>query len=141
LADFRLQSALPALEASSRGCLTPSRRDAKNATAPTRFYPRGAGQPVDGGTITFIPLAAKQEKPAWAQIAADEYSLDASRGPALGASRAEIRWPRKTGRKAPYDPNIDEMREAVPDRYNRDSELQADVKPGSNQFDFAIHSR
>ena len=25
-------------------------------------------------------------------------------------------------------------------QYHRDSELQADVKPGSNQFDFALHS-
>jgi hypothetical protein len=99
------------------------------------------GQPVDAGTITFIPLATKQDKPAWTQIVTGEYSLDASRGPSLGLNRVEIRWPRKTGRKAPYDPNVDELREAVPDRYNCDSKLEVEVKPGKNPFDFTLRSR
>ena len=96
------------------------------------------GEPVEGGTITFIPAAAGQGQPAWADIVAGEYSLSASRGPAVGPNRVEIRWPRKTGRKAPYDPQLDEMREAIPDRYNRESELRVDVKPGRNRLDFEL---
>jgi hypothetical protein len=36
---------------------------------------------------------------------------------------------------------VDQRRESIPDRYNRDSQLQADVKPGDNHFDFALRSR
>ncbi len=96
------------------------------------------GQPVEGGVVTFVPIDAEQGQPAWADIVAGEYSLPASRGPALGPNRVEIRWPRKTGRKAPYDPQMDEMREAIPDRYNRESELRVDVKPGRNRLDFEL---
>ena len=105
--------------------------------------PRGAvaGQPVDGGTITFMPQGERQREPGWGEITAGEYSIPASKGPAVGVSRVEIHWPRKTGKKARYDPKIDEMREAIPNRYNRDSELKADVKPGNNPFDFALRSQ
>ena len=96
------------------------------------------GKPVDGGMISFIPETAEQGKPAWTDIVAGEYSLDVSRGPAVGPNRVEIRWLRKTGRKSPYDPHLDEMREAVPDRYNSDSELRVEVKSGANQFDFKL---
>jgi len=111
--------------------------------------PRGAvngkvtldGKPVDGGTISFIPETAEQGKPAWTDIVAGEYLLDASSGPAVGPNRVEIRWLRKTGRKSPYDPHLDEMREAVPDRYNTSSTLEEDVKPGKNVFDFELTSQ
>lgn len=108
--------------------------------------PRGAvtgnvtldGQPVDGGTIIFTSPDPVHRAAGWTEIVAGQYSIPASRGPAVGPNRVEIRWPRKTGGKARYNPTADQMREAVPDRYNRDSELQADVKPGTNRFDFVL---
>lgn len=33
---------------------------------------------------------------------------------------------------------LDEMCEAVPDRYNRESELRVDVKPGRNRLNFEL---
>jgi len=62
--------------------------------------------------------------------------------PAGGTSRVEIRWDRKTGKKspgvppAPPDTMIEETEEAVPARYNTQSELTAEVKPGQNAFNF-----
>lgn len=97
------------------------------------------GQPVEGGSILFIPIEGQQRESSWGEIQAGEYAIAARQGPVVGPNRVEIRWPRKTGRKMPLDPEFDELREAIPACYHSDSELQVDVKPGKNLFDFALH--
>ncbi len=99
------------------------------------------GQPVDGGTILFALQAKGQRGSSWADIVGGRYSIAAAHGPVVGPNRVEIHWPQKTGRKLPHFPTLDELREAVPRRYHYDSELRADVKPGENQFDFALTSK
>ena len=105
------------------------------------------GAPVDGGTISFIPTGDTTGPPAWGKIEAGRYSIPACEGPAVGANRVEIRWTRNTGRKipsippAPPDTMIEEIVEAVPARYNSQSELEANVQPGENAFDFTLQSR
>lgn len=101
------------------------------------------GIPVDGGEIRFLPSAGT---PAWAEIVQGRYTIHAAKGPSLGMARVEVCWSRKTGKRRPTVPpagpgTIEETVEAIPTRYNRDSKLQADVKPGDNQFDFALRSR
>lgn len=98
------------------------------------------GQPIDGGTILFISLKGSQRESGWAEIMGGEYSISASRGPTVGPCRVEVRWPRKTGRKLPQDPDLDEWREVVPNRYHLDSELLVDVKPGKNCLDYSLRS-
>lgn len=97
-------------------------------------------QAIDGGSILFVPVQGHQNEAGWAEIHAGEYRIAAVDGPAVGLCRVEIRWPRKTGRKRPDDPSLDEWQEVVPDRYHQDTQLQADIKPGRNQFDFALQS-
>jgi len=99
------------------------------------------GQPVDGGNILFVLQAKGQRGSSCAEIVAGKYSLAAAQGPVVGPNRVEIRWPRKTGRKMPQYPTLDELREAVPSRYHYDSELRVDVQSGKNQFDFALTSK
>lgn len=85
------------------------------------------GQPVERGTISFIPTHGHPAPNAWGEIVKGVYSIEHRNGPAPGNNRVEIHWPRKTGRKSPYAPDIDEYSEAVPDRYHRDSELRIDL--------------
>lgn len=102
------------------------------------------GQPVDSGRIEFTPIGARARESSWAEVVGGQYSIPASRGPATGPNIAAIYWPKKTGRVLPAMPPagpVDEAKEAIPDRYNRQSELRADVKSGHNQFDFTLHSR
>ena len=105
------------------------------------------GQPVEGGTISFIPADGAAGPPAWGKIEAGRYSIPAREGPPPGTSRVEIRWTRKTGRKLPAVPPappgemIEETVEAVPARYNARSELKAEVQGGKNTFDFKLKSQ
>jgi len=106
------------------------------------------GDPVDGGTINFIPTGGDTAGvTAWGKIEGGRYSIPASEGPAVGPNRVEIRWDRKTGKTipavppAPPDTMIEETAQAVPARYNTESELKAEVKSGKNTFDFKLESQ
>ncbi len=105
------------------------------------------GQPIEGGTISFIPTDSAAGPSAWGKIEGGRYSIDAREGPAVGASRVEIRWARKTGKKiparAPAPPKsfTEVRREAVPVRYNAQSELRVEIERGNNTFDFALKSK
>ncbi len=101
------------------------------------------GQPVDGGTITFVP-DDPLTKPVVADIKAGKYALDSSHGPTPGKNRIQINWKKKTGRQKPSNdpPNmIDEEFEYIPDEYSAHSHHERDIKSGeNNKFDFAIVS-
>ena len=101
------------------------------------------GKPVEDGTISFIP-PGESHLAAWGKIKAGSYSIPARNGPALGTSQVEVRWPRKTGRKLPAlppAPATDEVAEAIPDCYNKQSKLKAEIKPGANQVDFDLKTK
>ena len=104
-------------------------------------------QPVDGGTISFIPVAGTEGLPVSGEIIAGQYSLSAGDGAAVGDNRVEIRWARKTGKKfpasAPALPGqmIEQTVEAIPVRYNTQSTLKVTVQQGENTFDFALDSK
>ena len=102
------------------------------------------GQPIEGGSISFIPTDSTAGPPAHGKIEGGHYSIAARDGPAIGTSRVEIRWTRKTGRKipaiapAPKGSFTEETIEAVPPRYNSKSELEVPVERGDNTFDFKL---
>ncbi len=105
------------------------------------------GQPIDGGTISFIPADNAKVSAAWGKIEGGRYSIRAGEGPGIGPHRVEIRWSRKTGRKIPAlppaSPNeiIEQVMEAVPTQYNAQSELKAEIKAGENTVNFELQSR
>lgn len=102
------------------------------------------GKPMEAGAISFVPLGANPEsKPAWSKVEGGEYAIPAKAGLATGEFRVEIRWIRKTGRKWGRlpDPNGDELAEAIPERYNSQSELKPTIKPGENHLDFELKSK
>jgi len=105
------------------------------------------GQPIEGGMISFIPPKGDTGGfPAWGPIEGGRYSIAADEGPTAGSIRVEIRWTRKTGKKipaiapAPQGSFTDETIEAIPVRYNSQTELKVDVQRGENTFDFNLDS-
>lgn len=104
------------------------------------------GQPVEQGSISFIPTAGTRGPVAGGTIVAGKYHILASQGPVVGKQRVEIRAGRRTGRQVRAtdfgeEGSIDEMVESVPAKYNTSSQLVYQVKPGRNlDVDFKLTS-
>jgi hypothetical protein len=91
--------------------------------------------PLATGTITFVPLVSGPA--ASGPINEGAYSIGRSQGPGPGKYRVEIYSVRPTGKQV-KDRGIgqeltEERRNFVPRRYNTESELQAEIKPDSDQ--------
>ena len=105
------------------------------------------GQPLESGRLTLVPIEGTQSPSAGAEIIDGEFEIDANKGPRVGAFRVEIRSQRPTGKKiaagspAPPGTMVDEMVEAVPARFNKESKLRADLKAGNNPLTFELQSK
>jgi len=100
------------------------------------------GQPVDGATIAFISSDGKGGN-LGGEIKDGKYSISAENLTA-GSYRVEIYWHKSTGKQVnnPNDPGtkVEVTQQVIPDEYNRNTRLTADLKAGSNKFDFALKS-
>jgi len=107
---------------------------------------RFAGQRVETGGIAFIPQGNTEGAPrcrrATGEIHNGSYDLDHQRGPDPGQYRVEITWKKKTGRKIPSEGKrlMDETEQVIPSKYNTESELFVEVKPGRNTFHFDLEN-
>jgi hypothetical protein len=101
------------------------------------------GQPLDVGSISFIPTNHDQQRVSGGGILDGAYLVDEARGANAGLYRVEIRWAKKTGRKY-RDPDsgelLDERKEGLPARYHEKSELTAEVSEKKTTFDFDLKS-
>ena len=109
-------------------------------------------KPVAEGGIVFLPLPGTSGPTAGGTIAQGRFSIAPEGGTLAGTFRVEITATRKTGKKVPnrimqaIDPTaenawIDGYEQYIPTRYNRQSELTADVtETGPNRFEFALSS-
>ena len=90
------------------------------------------GQPVERGSIAFIPNDSAQ-RTATSRIENGKYTLLAP----LGTSRVEVLATRDNG---PVDKVMGQAPQLqyVPEKYNVESELTADVKPSDNTLDFDL---
>lgn len=104
------------------------------------------GTPIEQGHISFYPIRDTKGPVVGGSISAGKYSLSSSTGPVIGWNRLEISWKRKTGRKVPAgSPRpagsmVDEITEAVPEKYNTESTLEHEVKAGKNVFNLDLLS-
>jgi hypothetical protein len=101
------------------------------------------GTAIDGA-INFVSTDGKSVAGASGEIRAGHYSFSAARGPVVGTYRVEVRSVRKTGKvhRAPPPANqIEEWADIIPVRYNSQSELKAEIKPGENQVDFDLKTK
>lgn len=93
------------------------------------------GQPIEDGTIRFVPVKGTQAPVSAAQIQKGRYSADAKGGVPVGTHRVEIEAFR-TDPKAPpgADPGGLEgppREQFIPAKYNVQSELELTVESGS----------
>jgi len=101
------------------------------------------GEPLSDGSIVFIPHGGNGGPSAGGTIRNGKYSIPNKKGPVVGMNRVEISSVRETGRMVTVGsgPGATEMAERiqfVPTRYNEDSQLIEDLKPGRNEIDFAL---
>lgn len=102
------------------------------------------GQPIEEGSISFIPEAGTESRKASAAIIKGSYRVLAENGPLPGKFKIEISWMKKTGKKlASADPGMtaDETKEVIPAKYNTASTLIRDIGTGENRLDFKLESR
>lgn len=100
------------------------------------------GKPLEGAVVTFIP---EKGRPAYGRTNADGwYELQYTReekGTLIGKNKVTISTER-VGDPDSDDPELQKsVPELVPAKYNRKTELTADVESGSNTFDFELSSK
>ena len=98
------------------------------------------GKPAERGSITFFPVDG-QSRTTGTKIEGGKYTANVP----AGMQRIEIHVPKVVGRKklynAPDSPLEDITDESLPAKYNTQSELQLEVKPGANQKDFELTTK
>ena len=121
------------------GCGQGSRRQSLEGTVTLD------GQPLSEGSITFRPQQGTSGPTAGGKISEGCFSISPDAGTFAGTFRVEITASGKTGRKLKDHRTgelYDEIAQFLPARYNRQSELTADVQAaGPNRFEFTLSSQ
>lgn len=103
------------------------------------------GEPVPGpGTIAFYAESGTDSPHAAGEIQDGKYAIPAERAPYAGKFRVEITWPKQTGKQIPSaDPGMltDETKEAIPAKYNKNTELKAEISTSQTVHDFHLSSK
>ncbi len=101
------------------------------------------GQPLMEGSIRLIPMQGTGGPTAGGEINDGKFSIT-SKGTFVGKFRVEITANRKTGQKkqGPFGNMVDDYEQYIPDRYNQQSKLEAEVtEAGPNHFEFPLSSQ
>lgn len=96
------------------------------------------GEPAEHGTLALAPVGANSRR-IGATIKDGSFSLMA----APGKARVMIHVPRRVGQQPSRDPNeppLPIMEEALPARFNSNSELVIEVQPGKSEHNFDLSS-
>jgi hypothetical protein len=101
------------------------------------------GKPLTEGNIRFLPAPGTSGTVmAGAKIADGRFTIPAEKGATPGKYRVEIGASRPSGRKVPHpvsEQPMDELVQFLPERYNLQSTLTAEVTAESpNRFEFAL---
>ena len=101
------------------------------------------GQPLEQGSITFVPIEGTQGVPTGTDIKNGQYRLSSSNGPAVGWNRVEITAVRPSGKMAADPTGLPgQQREvyvsAVAARFNAESTLKVEVHSGDNTANFDV---
>jgi len=120
----------------------------RDYAGPKRFSLTGKvtydGQPVDWGSISFLPKAAGEQRVSGGLIENGTYTVTEAQGANAGQHRVEIHWLKRTGKKY-RDPDsgemLDERKEALPPRFHAQSELSVEVTAQQTRFDFDLKSK
>lgn len=102
------------------------------------------GKPLETGLIKFLPDTPMIEgqvagRPAFANIKDGAYSIPADKGATVGPNRVEILSYRKTGKKTQMeDTMVEEEVQFLPERFNVESTLAAEIQAGENEKNFDL---
>jgi hypothetical protein len=101
------------------------------------------GQPIDLGSISFVGGDATKTRFSGGVITDGKYDVPEENGPTAGKYRVEISWLKRTGKqlKDAESGMYDERIEALPEKYNKNSELSADVPAPDNTYNFDLKSK
>lgn len=97
------------------------------------------GEPLEDGSIQFIPSDNSDSPSIGATITGGTYSIPAKKGALAGEYTVQIKGMKKTGRQieagSPLPPGtmVDELIEVVPPKYNTNSTLTATIVEGDNE--------
>ena len=98
-------------------------------------------EPLKEGTVTFTPADGKGQTVS-APIKDGKFSASLP----VGSMKVQISAPRPTGKKTkmyntPDSPEVEEVAELIPDKYNARSTLTLTVKGGSQTETFALDAK
>lgn len=101
------------------------------------------GEPVEEGSIQFVPEQGVVGKPVATQISQGKYELSGDKGPAVGKNKVVIQATRKTGKQVKdiMGEMVEERESYIPPKYNEQSELFIEIKSGSNTEDFSLEAQ
>ncbi len=98
------------------------------------------GKPAELGSLAFFPADGKSRS-SGTKIIAGKYTANVP----VGLQNVEIRVPKVVGQQKLYNtpdsPIQPIMAEVLPAKYNNQTELQLDVKPGVNEKDFILTTK
>ena len=101
------------------------------------------GQPIDLGSISFIPASGGEGRASGGVITDGKYDVPEEKGANAGTYRVEIHWLKRTGKElldAESGEMYDERIEALPDKFHSSSELTVEVPLPANTHDFQLKS-
>ena len=101
------------------------------------------GQPIDLGSISFIP-ASETGRASGGVIQDGKYDVPEEKGATAGKYRVEMHWLKRTGKRlldAESGEMYDQRLEALPDKFHTNSELTVEVPFPTNTFDFDLKSK
>jgi hypothetical protein len=94
-------------------------------------------QPLEQGIIRFVPVDGTSQ-PADGPITSGKFSVPVP----VGDVRVEITSPKVVGKMKMYDtpdsPTVDRIEEAIPPKYNVQSDLKMTVQKGKNEKPFDL---
>ncbi len=105
------------------------------------------GQPINVGSITFLPSDRSSGQGTGGRIQDGKYLLEGSAAPLIGNYMVQIRAFRKSGQMVrpayagPDAPMVEGSEEAVAVEYNGKTTLEIDVQPGHNEANWEVKSR
>lgn len=98
------------------------------------------GQPMETGTITFLPIEGNKGQLVNVKIVKGRYEVPAAKGPGVGMNRVEIFGEVSTGQWVtdPMGGTKEKMIQVVAKKFNVDSTLKVEIRRGSNKHDFDV---
>ena len=100
------------------------------------------GTPLETGEIMFVPTEGTKGPTAGGSIRGGIYEVPYAKGAAVGRNRVIINSQAKTGRVIKSLEDLHpEYAEIIPAKYNEQSELVYELKPGKNEINIELHGR